>query len=189
MRGAIVAGAAATALCAIFAGASSAAAATACGGSGGAKVQTFTCGPGELVNSLVAYGGSYVNQIVVQCSRIQGELSNATSSLGKKSGTLGGKPATGSSALATCPNGTAVWNIDSHCGVYADRLVSITCGQVEGTGSSRTLTRAANLRYLNVGGTGGQRTGLTCGAGKGIYKVTVRSGDWIDRIQIACRTP
>lgn len=166
-----------------------AAAATACGGSGGSKVQTFTCGPGELVTSLVAYGGSYVNQVIVQCSRIQGELADATSSLGKKSATLGGKPATGSSAFALCPDGTAVWNIDSYCGIYVDRLVSITCGQVKSTDGVRTLTRAVNLRYLNVGGPDGQRKNLTCPTGKGIYKVTVRSGDWIDRIDIACRAP
>jgi hypothetical protein len=162
---------------------------TACGGSGGTRVQTFSCGPGELVTTLVAYGSSYVNQILVKCSRIEGELNDAHSVQGKESGRLGGKPASANSAFALCPDGTAVWSIDSKCGAYADRLTSVACGQVKTVDGSRTLTRAVNLRYLNVGGSGGQRTGLTCGTGKGIYKVTVRSGDWIDRIEIACRAP
>jgi hypothetical protein len=165
------------------------AAATSCGGSGGTRTQTFTCGPGEFMTALTAYGGSYVNQIVVQCSRIVGELADAYPVQGKESARIGGKPASGNSGFARCPAGTAAWHIDSMCGLYADRLVSITCGQLEGSGSSRVVTRAANLSYLNVGGSGGRRVSLSCPAGQGIYKLTVRSGDWIDRIQIACREP
>jgi hypothetical protein len=166
-------------------------AASSCGGTGGTRTQTFTCGPGELVTALVAEGGAYVNRITVKCSRITGELQDARSSQGKESGKLGGKPpgSSISSGFALCPDGTAAWSIDPKCGWYVDRLVSITCGQVKADAGRRVLTRAVNLRYLNVGGNGGDRTGLTCGADKGIYKVTVRSGDWIDRIEIACRAP
>jgi hypothetical protein len=166
-------------------------AASACGGTGGTRTQTFTCGPGEFVTALVAEGGAYVNQIVVKCSRITGELQDAHSSQGKESGRLGGKPpgSSISSGFALCPDGTAAWSIDSKCGWYVDRLVSITCGQVKIDAGRRVLTRAVNLRYLNVGGNGGDRTSLSCGADKGIYKVTVRSGEWMDRIEIACRAP
>jgi hypothetical protein len=168
-----------------------ASAATSCGGSGGVRTQTFVCGSGELVTGLVAQGDAFLHQLSVQCSRIEGQKIGVHSVLGKQSGKMGvkGAGAQTGKALALCPEGMAVWSVDSYCGLFVDRLVSINCSRIDGSGGGRVFTHSNDLRFLNVGGDGGRRVGLTCGAGKWISQVTVRSDERIDRIQIACREP
>jgi hypothetical protein len=166
--------------------AGAAAAGPKCGGDGGTRTQTFTCATGELLTRVAVDAGMYPARLSFGCGKIGG--SDPTD--GKSSGFLGGpKPSYSSSNTSgsgTCIAGEFVRSLETKCGWYVDRVTEIICGAI---GFDGGIVQDMSRQSINVGGTGGTRTSLQCPKGKAIYKVRVKSGQWIDSIEVFCRHP
>lgn len=157
-----------------------------CGGSGGTRTQTFTCGSGELLNRVKVVAGRYANRIVLGCAKAGG--SSPTD--GRSSGFLGGPAPSYSrdnrTGTATCPNGEFVWSLETQCGWYVDNVIEIRCGPINAFGD---IVQGMSNQSINAGGSGGMPASLQCQDNQAIYKVRVKSGDWIDSIEVFCRNP
>ena len=147
-----------------------------CGGKGGTRSQTFTCGTGEFVTKVVAGGGAFLSWINFQCSSLENGQAAYT---GQSSGTLGGNTSSSNAGESTCPKNSALVGFDAYCGLFVDRLDSLYCRLPRW---SWDFTQA-----LNVGGSTGNRRTMECPEGSAVHKVRVRSGNWIDRLEIYCR--
>jgi hypothetical protein len=154
-----------------------------CGGTGGTRTQTFTCGAGELLDHVKVIAGQYANRIAFGCAKVGGGD-------GKSSGFLGGPDPRynrdNRTGTATCQTGQFVWSLETQCGWYVDNVVEIRCGPISLLGG---ISQGMASQSINAGGSGGMPKSLQCPDKQAIYKVRVKSGDWIDSIEVFCRNP
>lgn len=166
--------------------ASTAAAAPKCGGTGGTRTQTFTCGSGELLNHVKVVAATYAHRIALGCSKV----GSSDPKDGKDSGFLGGKDPHYSnhhSGTATCLTGQYAWSLETRRGWFVDKVLEIRCGPISLVGGG--ILQGMERQSINAGGSGGELCPLQCPDDQGIYKVRVKSGDWIDSIEVFCRAP
>jgi hypothetical protein len=157
-----------------------------CGGGGGTRTQTFTCGSGELLNHVKVVAGAYANRMALGCSKV----GSSDPKDGKDSGFLGG-PAPGYSrdnrtGSATCLTGQYAWSVETRHGWFIDAVVEIRCGPIRLLGG---VSHGMDRQSINAGGSSGMHCSLQCPDDQAIYKVRVKSGDWIDSIEVFCRDP
>jgi hypothetical protein len=98
----------------------------------------------------------------------------------------GKKPGMGyNDGTGTCQGGQAVWSLETRCGWYVDKVSDLRCGGV----TAERVFHGNARQSINAGGGTGTRTSLQCPNDQAIYKVVVKSGDWLDSIEVFCRKP
>jgi hypothetical protein len=175
--------AALAALLSLTAGGAVASSAGKCGGSGGNKTVTLTCPPGQYVIGMSARGHSYVDMVGIRCAPFLSNGKHGAPSPWKTGGPGGGTVADDT----TCRNAAAVTTVHLFTGAWVDNLVSVRCrSRVLGGGFSETQGNDEE-QTINVGGNGGHGCSLICPSGEALFKVTLRSGSWIDSLRGECR--
>ncbi|GIX46731.1 MAG: hypothetical protein KatS3mg131_0942 [Candidatus Tectimicrobiota bacterium] len=148
------------------------------GGNGGRDFER-SCAAGEVLVGLKGRSGWWLDQVQVQCVRIdgQGRWSSGVVTRGSAGGN-GGNPFT-----RTCSSGYAVVGFDGKAGSYVDRL-ELRCRKLTGASS----TSGSEVALAAVGGNGGRDfSAKRCPSSRPAVGIYGRSGSYVDAFGLVCR--
>jgi hypothetical protein len=147
------------------------------GGGGGGSPMAISCEPGYVATGLVGRAGDRIDQIRLQCSRlnINGTTDvDGITGIPYLTGAAGGGG--GADFGLYCPPNQALIRVKGRAGERVDQLQGF-CSSIAGTESFETGV---------VGGNGGAEFDSPCTAGYVITSIQGRSGEEIDQINFTC---
>ncbi|MCI0415207.1 hypothetical protein L0222_20745 [bacterium] len=156
------------------------------GGSGGQQTVIMDCGSNAFMVGVSATGGkdgtfgfNLVRRIKFTCQTFNGTTPGASTTQTVEAVAAKAATVSVSSDSRSCPSGAVIEDLDLYAGNFIDRLAGFGC-----LTSSATHPNVS----MNIGGDGGTRSGLTCPATEGLFKVEARVGDAIDSLRGFCRS-
>jgi len=154
------------------------------GGSGGQTDAPFHCPPNAV--AVGVYGtttyqhysdpNNYIGSFGVLCETLNSDGTLATTA----TKTFGGGPWIGFYYQSQCPQGDVMVGLQGNSGTYVDSIAPM-CEPLAYIYSGRYISPGAG-----AGGYGGSQFFRQCGEGWVVTNGVVRSGSWVDGLQLTC---